>query len=120
MRTGTSDLPLHHGRAPRWLFQRMIPLAGAITELIVLEHGVSGLLGRVSDPFWFQSLGCVLGFDWHSSGVTTTTCGAIKEGIKGKEQELGLFVAGGKGAASRKTRLRLRLGVRKRALMLRC
>jgi len=103
MRTGTSDLPLHHGRAPRWLFQRMTLLAGSITELIVLEHGVSGLFSRISDPYWFQSLGCVLGFDWHSSGVTTTTCGAIKEGIKGKEEELGLFVAGGKGAASRKT-----------------
>ena len=81
----------------------MTKLAGSITELIVLEHGVDGLLTRISDPFWFQSLGCVLGFDWHSSGVTTTTCGAIKEGIKGKEEELGLFVAGGKGAASRKT-----------------
>lgn len=103
MRTGTSDLPLHHGRAPRWLFQRMTQLAGSITELIVLEHGVSGLFSRISDPFWFQSLGCVLGFDWHSSGVTTTTCGAIKEGVKGKEEELGVFVAGGKGAASRKT-----------------
>jgi len=103
MRTGTTDLPLHHGRAPRWLFQRMTRLAGSITELIVLEHGVSGLFSRISDPYWFQSLGCVLGFDWHSSGVTTTTCGAIKEGIKGKEQELGLFVAGGKGAASRNT-----------------
>ena len=99
MRTGTSDLPLHHGRAPRWLFQRMIQLAGSITELIVMEHGVPGLFARLSDPYWFQSLGCVLGFDWHSSGVTTTTCGAIKEGIKGKEEELGLFVAGGKGSA---------------------
>jgi hypothetical protein len=68
----------------------MTKLAGSITELIVLEHGVDGLLSRVSDPFWFQSLGCVLGFDWHSSGVTTTTCGAIKEGIKGMEEELGL------------------------------
>ena len=81
----------------------MTQLAGSITELIVLEHGVSGLFSRISDPYWFQSLGCVLGFDWHSSGVTTTTCGAIKESIKGKEEDLGLFVAGGKGAASRKT-----------------
>ena len=103
MRMGTSDLPLHHGRAPRWLFQRMTQLAGAITELVVMEHGVPGLFSRLSDPYWFQSLGCVLGFDWHSSGVTTTTCGAIKEGIKGRELELGLFVAGGKGSASRKT-----------------
>ncbi len=103
MRTGTSDLPLHHGRAPRWLFSRMTQLAGSITELMILEHGVPGLFDRLSNPYWFQSLGCVLGFDWHSSGVTTTTCGAIKEGIKGRERELGLFVAGGKGAASRKT-----------------
>jgi uncharacterized protein len=81
----------------------MTQLAGAITELVVMEHGVPGLFRRLSDPYWFQSLGCVLGFDWHSSGVTTTTCGAIKEGIKGRELELGLFVAGGKGSASRKT-----------------
>jgi hypothetical protein len=81
----------------------MTKLAGAIVDLMVLEHGVSALLERLSDPYWFQSLGCVLGFDWHSSGLTTTTCGAIKEGIRGRERDLGLFVAGGKGAASRKT-----------------
>jgi len=103
MRTGRADLPLHHGRAPRWLFQRMAKLGGAIVELVVLEHDTSGFLQRISDPGWFQALGCVLGFDWHSSGLTTTTCGAIKEGIKGREEEYGLFVAGGKGAASRKT-----------------
>ena len=78
-------------------------MARAIVELIILEHGVPGVLERLSDPHWFQAFGCVLGFDWHSSGLTTTTCGAIKEGIKGSERELGLFVAGGKGAASRKT-----------------
>jgi len=103
MRTGTAELPLHHGRAPRWLFARMAKLAKAIVELVVLENGPSGVLRRVSDPEWFQAMGCVLGFDWHSSGLTTTTCGAIKEGIRGEEQDLGLFVAGGKGAASRKT-----------------
>ena len=103
MRTGTADLPLHYGRAPRWLFARMAKLARAIVELVILEHGVAGVLVRISDPYWFQALGCVLGFDWHSSGLTTTTCGAIKEGIKGAEEELGLFVAGGKGATSRKT-----------------
>jgi hypothetical protein len=81
----------------------MTQLAREVSELVVLEHGTDGFLARVSDPFWFQALGCVLGFDWHSSGLTTTTCGAIKEGIKGREEELGLFVAGGKGAASRKT-----------------
>ena len=81
----------------------MTQLAREVADLVVLEHGTGGFLTRITDPFWFQSLGCVLGFDWHSSGLTTTTCGAIKEGIKGREEELGLFVAGGKGAASRKT-----------------
>lgn len=81
----------------------MKKLAGEIVQVIVLEYGSAGLLAHLSDPFWFQALGCVLGFDWHSSGLTTTTCGAIKEGVKGQEEELGLFVAGGKGATSRKT-----------------
>ncbi len=81
----------------------MIKLARAITELIVMEYGPHEFLNRISDPFWFQALGCVLGFDWHSSGLTTTTTAAIKEGIKGIECELGIFVAGGKGARSRKT-----------------
>ena len=103
MKLGTADLPLHYGRAPHWLFGRMTKLAGEMAELVVLEHGTVGFLSRISDPHWFQALGCVLGFDWHSSGLTTTTCGAIKEGIRGREEELGLFVAGGKGAASRKT-----------------
>ena len=103
MRTGYADLPLHGGRAPRWLFSRMSRLARSIVELVIFEYGTAGLLERVSDPGWFQALGCVLGFDWHSSGLTTTTCGAIKDGIKGVEEDLGLFVAGGKGATSRRT-----------------
>jgi hypothetical protein len=94
---------LHYGRAPRWLFGRMTRLCRAITEMIVAEYGATELLERLSDPVWFQSLGCVVGFDWHSSGVTTTVCGALKEGVKGLEKELGLFVCGGKGRASRKT-----------------
>jgi hypothetical protein len=103
MKKGHATLPLHTGKAPSWLFQRMKKLAGSITEIMIFEIGPEGFLERISDPFWFQCLGCVLGFDWHSSGVTTTTCGAIKEGIRDKEHELGLYVAGGKGAASRKT-----------------
>jgi len=103
MRTGTANLPLHGGAAPRWLFQRMTALAREIARLIVEAYGPHDLLLRLADPFWFQSLGCVLGFDWHSSGVTTTTCGALKEGLKGLEGELGVFVCGGKGATSRKT-----------------
>jgi hypothetical protein len=96
-------MPLHWGKAPAWLFQRMIRLCRAVTEIIVTDYGPMELLHRFSDPVWFQSFGCVLGFDWHSSGVTTTVCGALKEAVKGQEAGLGLFVCGGKGGASRKT-----------------
>jgi hypothetical protein len=102
-RTGTATLPLHYGKSPRWLFQRMAALSREMLYLMVREFGHEELLKRLSDPFWFQALGCVLGFDWHSSGLTTTVTGALKEGIKGMEKELGVFIAGGKGAASRKT-----------------
>jgi len=112
-RTGTADLPLHGGRAPRWLFDRMSKLAPAIVEAIVLDHGPATVLERLSDPHWFQAFGCVLGFDWHSSGVTTTVCGALKVGLAGREADTGLYVAGGKGAASRRTPDELRaLGMR--------
>jgi hypothetical protein len=100
-RTGISDLPLHPGKAPPWLFKRMVKLAGGITEAIVLEYGQEEFLCRLSDPYWFQAFSCVLGFDWHSSGTTTTATGALKEGLK--ENDFGLAFAGGKGAASRKT-----------------
>ncbi|MDD5313301.1 MAG: DUF763 domain-containing protein [Dehalococcoidia bacterium] len=102
-RTGTAHLPLHGGKAPAWLFSRMTKLAREITIAIVSDFGPQEMLYRLSDPYWFQAFGCVLGFDWHSSGVTTTVCGAIKEGIRGMESDLGFFVAGGKGGASRKT-----------------
>ncbi|HEY3885881.1 MAG TPA: DUF763 domain-containing protein [Vicinamibacterales bacterium] len=103
MRSGTAHLPLHGGRAPAWLFSRMVRLAREITLHIVSEYGADEMLRRLSDPFWFQAFGCVLGFDWHSSGVTTTVTGAVKEGIRGLERDLGLFAGGGKGAASRRT-----------------
>lgn len=106
-RTGSATLPLHGGKAPRWLFDRMSQLAPAIAEVIVMEQGTSGFLARLSDPHWFQAFGCVLGFDWHSSGVTTTVCGALKEGLSKRGEELGLYVAGGKGKASRKTPVEL-------------
>src|SRR5690349_15260361 len=106
-RTGSATLPLHSGRAPKWLFERMAELAPEIAEVIVLEHGRPELLRRLSDPFWFQAFGCVLGFDWHSSGVTTTVCGALKEGLAKRGNELGVFVAGGKGKVSRRTPLEL-------------
>src|SRR5947207_15039491 len=96
-------LPLPGRKAPAWLFQRMVKLGREILRLIVEDYGPEEILRRISDPHWFQSLGCVLGFDWHSSGVTTTVCGALKEGLRGLEKELGLVIAGGKGATSRKT-----------------
>ncbi|MEO0095478.1 MAG: DUF763 domain-containing protein [candidate division WOR-3 bacterium] len=103
MRTGIADLPLHYGRAPRWLFEKMVKLSRAIIEAIVVEYGPDEFLKRISDPYWFQAFGSILGFDWHSSGVTTTVCGAMKEGTKDIAYELGLFFCGGKGGTSRKT-----------------
>jgi hypothetical protein len=100
-RTGFAHLPLHGGKAPRWLFQRMVLLSREIIIFIVSEFGAAEVLRRLSDPYWFQAFGCVLGFDWHSSGVTTTVCGAVKEGLR--DVDTGIIVAGGKGATSRKT-----------------
>src|SRR4029453_3804049 len=102
-RTGFAQLPLHGGRAPALLFGRMGKLAREISIHIVSEFGSDEMLRRLSDPFWFQAFGCVPGFDGHSSGVTTTVTGAVKEGIRGIESDLGLFAGGGKGAASRQT-----------------
>lgn len=103
MKTGSLTLPLHYGSAPAWLFEKMTKLAREISLAIILEYGVGEYLKKLANPEWFQAFGCVLGFDWHSSGLTTTTCGAIKEGLKPIQKELGLFVCGGKGKTSRKT-----------------
>lgn len=102
-RTGYADLPLHGGHVPRWLFSRMVRLGRAILLALVDEFGTAEVLRRLSDPHWFQALGCLLGFDWHSSGLTTTTCGALKAALAEVGPEIGLFAAGGKGAASRAT-----------------
>src|SRR4051812_34506657 len=102
-RPGTATLPLHGGRAPAWLFQRMTKLAREIVVFLAEDFGTADILRRLSDPHWFQAFACVLGFDWHSSGVTTTATGALKQAVKGMEHELGLYVAGGKGATSRQT-----------------
>lgn len=102
-RSGTAELPLHSGRAPRWLFEQMVRLSGLVLAHIVAEQGPDEVLRRFSDPFWFQAFGCVLGFDWHSSGLTTTTCGAVKEALRQMGGELGLYAAGGKGRVSRRT-----------------
>lgn len=100
-RRGIADLPLHGGHAPPWLFKRMIKLTREIIEVILYEYSAKEFLTRISDPYWFQALSCVIGFDWHSSGTTTTTCGAMKMAVDPEKH--GIMVAGGKGRASRKT-----------------
>ena len=114
MRTGTAHLPLHGGKAPRWLFSRMTFLAREISLVVCHELGNEEYLRRLSDPFWFQAFGCILGFDWHSSGLTTTVCGALKEGLRDAGKDLGIFVCGGKGGTSRKTPSEIRQLAEKR------
>ncbi len=102
-RTGSADLPLHGGRVPPWLFHRMARLGRVLSEAIVLEYGRAELLRRLSHPFWFQSLGSLMGMDWHSSGITTSVLGALQRGLAPLERELGLRVCGGRGRHSRRT-----------------
>lgn len=101
-RAGSADLPLHSGRVPPWLGARMTRLGVVITEAILLEYGRDEFLDRLAHPFWFQSFGAVMGMDWHSSGITTSVLAALKRGFAGRP-DLGLTVAGGRGAASRRT-----------------
>jgi hypothetical protein len=101
--TGSADLPLHRGRVPPWLFERMARLGRVLAEAIVLEYGRAELLRRLSHPFWFQSLGALMGMDWHSSGITTSVVGALQRGLAPLERELGLRVCGGRGRHSRRT-----------------
>jgi len=103
----SADLPLHYGQVPPWLAQRMSLLGGAIVESIVLEYGKGAVLSRLSDPFWFQAFGCVLGMDWHSSGITTSVMGALKRAVNPKFKDLGIYICGGKGRHSRQTPLEL-------------
>ncbi|MBY3207773.1 DUF763 domain-containing protein [Rhizobium laguerreae] len=102
-RAGSADLPLHGGRVPHWLGDRMTLLGTLITEAIVHHYGRDEFLRRLAHPFWFQSFGAVMGMDWHSSGITTSVLGALKRGLKPRAGELGLHVCGGRGAHSRKT-----------------
>ena len=102
-RSGFADLPLHGGHVPVWLAERMQMLGTAIVEAIVCEYGTGEFLSRVSDPFWFQALGAVMGMDWHSSGITTSVLGALKRGVNPQARELGLYICGGRGRQSRKT-----------------
>ena len=107
-RSGVADLPLHGGHVPAWLADRMTQLGTAIVESILLHYGHSELLSRLSDPYWFQALGSVMGMDWHSSGVTTSVAGALKRGLNPRAAELGLYVCGGRGRHSRNTPAELR------------
>jgi uncharacterized protein len=102
-RSGFADLPLHGGRVPAWLAERMEKLGSAIAESIIHHYGTAEFLSRLSDPFWFQALGAVMGMDWHSSGITTSVIGALKRGLQSRAGELGLFICGGRGKQSRKT-----------------
>jgi len=107
-RSGVADLPLHGGRVPPWLAERMTKLGTAITENIVHHYGTSTFLSRLSDPFWFQAFGAVMGMDWHSSGITTSVMGALKRGLVSRADELGLYICGGRGRFSRNTPNELR------------
>jgi hypothetical protein len=100
-KSGTADLPLHGGNVPEWLYGRMAEIGREIIRAIVMEHGPSEVLSRLSDPFWFQALGCVMGMDWHSSGITTSVLGALKRGLAPVAAELGIHVCGGRGRHSR-------------------
>ena len=112
-RSGSADLPLHHGRVPAWLAQRMTRLGAVICEAIIHHYGRDELLRRLAHPFWFQSFGAVMGMDWHSSGITTSVIGALKRGLAPLSGELGLHVCGGRGSHSRQTPAELeRIGAR--------
>jgi uncharacterized protein len=102
-RTGSADLPLHNGRVPAWLGQRMSTLGAIITQAIVHHYGREEFLQRLAHPFWFQSFGAVMGMDWHSSGITTSVIGALKRGLAPLQSELGIYVCGGRGSNSRRT-----------------
>src|SRR5205085_7969017 len=102
-RSGTADMPLHGGRVPAWLGQRMARLGAVIAQAIVIEYGRDEFLRRLAHPFWFQSFGAVMGMDWHSSGITTSVLGALKRGLGPLEAELGIHVCGGRGKHSRAT-----------------
>ena len=115
-RSGIADLPLHGGHVPSWLADRMTKLGTAIAESIVYHSGPSELLSRLSDPFWFQALGSVMGMDWHSSGITTSVLGALKRGLNPRAHELGIHVCGGRGRHSRRTPEELRAVAETRGL----
>src|ERR1700748_1144586 len=102
-RSGSADLPLHYGYVPVWLAERMAKLGMVVVENIVLDYGRGEGLTRLRDPFWFQSLGAVMGMDWHSSGITTSVMGALKRSVNQHSKDLGIYICGGKGKHSTQT-----------------
>src|SRR5574339_460137 len=107
-RSGVADLPLHGGRVPAWLASRMSTLGTAIAESVMVHYGRPALLSRLSDPFWFQALGSVMGMDWHSSGITTSVMGALKRGLNPRAHELGVYICSGRSKQSQNTPAELR------------
>jgi len=103
MKRGIATFTLDTGVCPPWLFERMVKLGRSMTDVLIEEYGPDEYIKRIADPVWFQSLGTVLAFDWNASGLTTILTAALKEAIRGREMELGVFIAGGKGATSKKT-----------------
>jgi hypothetical protein len=99
-RTGSANLPLHHGHVPKWLADRMTRLGTIMSEAIIHHYGRDEFLRRLAHPFWFQSFGAVMGMDWHSSGITTSVIGALKRGLTPRAEELGIHVCGGRGKHS--------------------
>src|ERR1051326_6864162 len=108
-KSGIADLPLHHGRVPQWLAERMTRMGAAILEAVIDAHGTAAFLSRLSNPFWFQALGAVMGMDWHSSGITTSARGARRRGWAPRADELGIYMCGGRGRLSRNTPQELRV-----------
>ncbi|MDY0932999.1 DUF763 domain-containing protein [Chryseobacterium sp. CFBP8996] len=102
-RSGTATLPLHYGKVPPWLYERMAVLGLSIVEVMLVDYGKNEVLRRLADPFWFQSFGAVMGMDWHSSGITTSVMGALKRSINPNSKELGIYICGGKGKLSKET-----------------
>ena len=115
-RSGFADLPLHYGRVPPWLAERMTKLGTAIVEAILVHYGHSEFLSRLADPFWFQALGAVMGMDWHSSGITTSVMSALKRGITPRSEEMGIYICGGRGKSSRDTPAELRSVAERKSL----
>jgi hypothetical protein len=100
---GIATFGLDYGQCPKWLFERMVKLSREMLEVMLKEYGPDEFIKRIADPVWFQSLGTVLAFDWNASGLTTTLTAALKEAVRGREKDYGIFICGGKGKTSKKT-----------------